>query len=122
MANGLITPVKAPPNMFKKFTSSKSYQKESTFCCRRSAYPTSFCNQIYVLLKRTFLLNSRDKTLTFSRLSTHLGIALFIGVLYYGIGEDATHMLNNFNFLFFSVMFLMLTAFNCVTTTCKFFL
>ncbi|EFA01493.1 ATP-binding cassette sub-family G member 1 [Tribolium castaneum] len=114
MESGQITPVKAPPILFKKITNGNA--KEATFC-GNSQYPTSFCNQIYVLLKRTFLLISRDRTLTYSRISTHLGIALFIGTLYHGIGEDASNVLNNFNFLFFSVMFLMLTAFNCVTTT-----
>ncbi|XP_074037508.1 ATP-binding cassette sub-family G member 1 [Leptinotarsa decemlineata] len=81
------------------------------------SYPTSFCNQLSVLLKRTALILSRDKTLTLSRFFTHTAIALFIGILYFGIGVDASNMLNNFNFLFFTVMFLMMTAFNCITTT-----
>lgn len=116
MESGQITPVKAPPILFKKFTNGNT--KDTSFCSNNQ-YPTSFCNQIYVLLKRTFLLISRDRTLTYSRIATHLGIAFFIGILYHGIGKDASNVLNNFNFLFFSVMFLMLTAFNCVTTTCK---
>lgn len=118
MESGRITPVKAPPILFSRMTNGNQLKEDPTFCWH-SQYPTSFCNQIYVLLKRTFLLNSRDRTLTYSRLTTHFGIALFIGVLYHGIGEDASNILNNFNFLFFTVMFLMLTAFNCVTTTCK---
>lgn len=85
-------------------------------CCD-SDYPTSCLNQLIVLIKRTFLILSRDPTLTYSRIATHLAIALFIGCLYYGIGVEASNMLNNFNFLFFSVMFLMMTAFNCITTT-----
>jgi ATP-binding cassette subfamily G (WHITE) protein 1 len=116
MESGRITPVKAPPILFSRMTNGNQLKEDPTFCWH-SQYPTSFCNQIYVLLKRTFLLNSRDRTLTYSRLTTHFGIALFIGVLYHGIGEDASNILNNFNFLFFTVMFLMLTAFNCVTTT-----
>ncbi|XP_019870033.1 ATP-binding cassette sub-family G member 1 [Aethina tumida] len=105
MESGRITPVNAPPIIPPKFV--KAYNQ----------YPTSFLYQLYVLLKRTFLILSRDRTLTYSRLGTHTGIALVIGILYYGIGIDASNMLNNFNFIFFSVMFLMLTAFNCVTTT-----
>lgn len=108
MESGRITPVNAPPIIPPKFV--KAYNQ----------YPTSFLYQLYVLLKRTFLILSRDRTLTYSRLGTHTGIALVIGILYYGIGIDASNMLNNFNFIFFSVMFLMLTAFNCVTTTCKY--
>lgn len=118
MQNGRITPVKAPIFSPKMFNTVQENSRK--LCCISSQYSTSYCNQILVLLKRTFLLISRDPTLTYSRLSTHTGIAIFIGILYYGIGVDASNVLNNFNFLFFSVMFLMLTAFNCVITTCKF--
>lgn len=108
--------------MFKKPTATKEQivqEKRTIQCCDRQ-YPTSFCNQLLVLLKRNFLILTRDPTLTYSRLITHTTIALFLGILYYGIGKDASNVLNNFNFMFFTVMFLMFTAFNCVTTTCKY--
>lgn len=114
MKNGLLTPVKAPPVTYPMLTMVK--ERKSTTCFD-SNYETSFIYQLFVLLKRTFLILSRDRTLTYSRISTHAAVALFIGILYYGIGEDAFNVLNNFNYMFFSVMFLMLTAFNCVTTT-----
>lgn len=119
MHSGQITPVHAPPIFVHKMTSCD--KPESTFskCCQGS-FSTSCLNQISVLLKRTFIILSRDRTLTYSRLLTHTLIAIFIGILYYGIGTDASNMLNNVNFMFFSVMFLMLTAFNCITTTCKY--
>ncbi|ERL88591.1 ATP-binding cassette sub-family G member 1 isoform X1 [Dendroctonus ponderosae] len=82
-----------------------------------NTYSTSFGHQLLVLLKRTFLVISRDKTLTYNRLLTHFCIAIFIGILYYGIGSEAGDMYDNFKFMFFSAMFLMLTSFNCVTTT-----
>ena len=37
-------------------------------------------------------------------------IALLIGTLYFGIGEDAQHALNIFRYIFFSIMFLMFTG------------
>lgn len=42
-------------------------------------YSTSYPYQISVLIRRTFLIIMRDKTLTLNRLLTHFCIALFIG-------------------------------------------
>ncbi|XP_018331821.1 ATP-binding cassette sub-family G member 1 isoform X2 [Agrilus planipennis] len=102
---------------FVKATTTKEVIVEKTKSCFRSRYPTSFPDQLLVLLKRTFKIVSRDPTLMYNRLLTHIFIALLLGTLYYGIGRDAKDIRNNSNFLFFTVMFLMLTAFNCVTTT-----
>lgn len=128
--SGLLTPVKVPSSNVFRFSWYNTATQDAasvgappppeipTSHCDNN-YSTSFFYQLYVLLKRTFLVLGRDRTLTYSRIATHVAIALFIGILYSGIGHDASNMLNNFNFMFFTVMFLMLTAFNCVTTTCK---
>lgn len=123
MQSGRITPVRAPELIFPKVKQkSKKLQhlERETRCCD-SQYPTSFCNQLFVLLKRNFLVILRDRTLTYARLLTHICIGFFIGILYYDIGGDASNILNNFNYIFFSVIFLQFTAFNSVTTTCKYF-
>lgn len=126
--SGLLTPVKVPSSNVFRFSWYNTATQDAasvgappppeipTSHCDNN-YSTSFFYQLYVLLKRTFLVLGRDRTLTYSRIATHVAIALFIGILYSGIGHDASNMLNNFNFMFFTVMFLMLTAFNCVTTT-----
>lgn len=122
MRNGVVTPVRAPPSNFsikKGFTGQTDNSKKIK--CFAKTYPTSFCNQLQVLLKRSFLMLSRDRTLTYSRILTHLFVGLFIGTLYFGIGNDAKEVLNNANYLFYTVMFLMLTSFNCVTLTCELF-
>ncbi|CAG9829456.1 unnamed protein product [Diabrotica balteata] len=85
--------------------------------CGLNSYPTSTINQFLVLTKRSFLMLSRDRTLTYFRLGTHSAIALFLGTLYFGVGLDAANINDNFSFMFFTVMFLMMTAFNCVVTT-----
>ncbi|CAH0561473.1 unnamed protein product [Brassicogethes aeneus] len=117
MSSGRITPVKAPPIFSPKLMGCEKNKPHRSKCCCYGQYPTSIVYQFYVLLKRAFLILSRDRTLTYSRLGTHTGIALILGTLYHGIGTDASNMLNNFNFMFFTVMFLMMTAFNCMTTT-----
>ncbi|KAF5292527.1 hypothetical protein FQR65_LT01673 [Abscondita terminalis] len=113
MSSGMITPVKAPNVVF----SSTKFSEQSKSCCHSKLYPTSFLNQLVVLIKRSFLILKRDRTLTYSRIFTHFSVALFIGILYFGIGVDAKDLRDNANFLFFSVMFLMLTSFNCITLT-----
>lgn len=119
MNRGQITPVHAPPILSSRTMNCDKADSPFWKYCTGS-YSTSYLNQIGVLLKRTFIILRRDRTLTYSRILTHTVIAIFIGILYYGIGTDASNMLNNFNYMFFSVMFLMLTAFNCIITTCKY--
>lgn len=119
MQSGIITPVRAPSMVPPKFNKQTTSCESEIRCCDRQ-YPTSFCNQLYVLLKRNFLVILRDRTLTYSRLVSHICIGIFIGILYYDIGRDASNILNNFNYLYFSIMFLQFTAFNSVTTTCKY--
>lgn len=49
------------------------------------------------------------------RLAIHLVVATLIGTLYVGIGNDASNVFNNFRYIFFSIMFLMFTAFSSTT-------
>lgn len=47
----------------------------------------------------------------------HFMIALIVGAIYFGIGQDATYVIDNFNLLFFSLMFLMFSAFSATLIT-----
>ncbi|XP_076674576.1 ATP-binding cassette sub-family G member 4 isoform X1 [Andrena cerasifolii] len=82
-----------------------------------SKYAANFWKQMGVLLKRNAIRLSRDKVLTFIRLSMHFIIALLVGTLYFKIGQDAVYVLDNFNLLFFNIMFLMFSAFSAMVTT-----
>lgn len=115
MSSGLITPVKAPNIKFELLSEDKSKKKNG----KEKIYDTNFFTQLYVLFKRTCLILSRDPTLTYSRIITHIAIALFIGILYFDIGKDASNALNNCNYILFSNLFLMYTAFSSVITTCE---
>ncbi|KAL1505777.1 hypothetical protein ABEB36_005261 [Hypothenemus hampei] len=112
----IVQEPRTPSSISKSIKEVKSYMKRQTRFCSNS-YSISIPSQVAILVKRTILIISRDKTLTLNRLLTHFLIALFIGTLYFGIGTDAGDMLNNIKFMFFSIMFLMLTSFNCITTT-----
>lgn len=141
-ASGLITPVKAPmlpqnnnipltpliEGQAGDFTSLPKKRKKShhvisidtSKCCRLSeTYATTFGRQLGLLLLRTFLIQARDRTLTAMRFLIHFIVAIFIGILYIGIGNDGWNVFNNFRYIFFSIMFLMFTAFSSNILSCK---
>ncbi|XP_077285385.1 ATP-binding cassette subfamily G member 4-like [Arctopsyche grandis] len=122
MSNGLITPVNAPnipitpfspvtliaPNQSKEEKSPKTkYSFKS-----RHLYPTRFFSQVSILILRNIRMLTRDRVLTYMRFFIHMSIAILMGILYFQIGMEAQYMRDNFNFIFFSIMFLMFTAFN----------
>lgn len=80
-------------------------------------YATGFWKQFYVLLKRNAIQLFRDRVLTLTRLTMHLLIALIVGTIYFKVGQDATYILDNFNLLFFNLMFLMFSAFSATLTS-----
>lgn len=89
---------------------------------RNGKFATSFVCQWYLLTLRVMRCYSRDRSLTLMRPVTHITIALMIGTLYYGIGNDASMMFNNFRYVFLTQMFLMYTAFCSMAILCKFYL
>lgn len=97
----------------------KSIINPARWCKRDERYSTSFLRQFCLLVMRTFLILKRDKSLTTMRLLIHASVAPFIGILYFKIGNDASNVFNNFNYIFFSIMFLMFTAFSSMTMACK---
>lgn len=88
-------------------------------CRHGDTYATSFWRQLSLLILRTFLNMWRDKSLTAMRLFIHCSIALLIGTLYVGIGNDASNVFNIFRYIFFSIMFTMFTAFSSMQLVCK---
>lgn len=79
-----------------------------------------FTHQLKQLLIRNILITTRDKTLTLMRLMIHLVLAIFIGIMYKGIGDDASNIFNIYKLLFFNIFLLMFTAFLSLQTTCEF--
>lgn len=77
----------------------------------------SIRNEIFSLVMRNWLNNTRDKTMTLMRLMIHIGVSVCIGVLYQGIGQEGSHILNIYKFLFFNIFILMFTAFSSLQTT-----
>lgn len=53
------------------------------------------------------------------RFIIHCTMAPLIGLLYFGIGDEAEHVRDNLNYVFYSIMFLMFTAFSAMSVACK---
>lgn len=66
--------------------------------------------QFWILLKRTFVTIIRDQTLTQMRLVSHIVVGAIIGMIYYGIGNDASKIMSNAGCIFFTTLFTMFTA------------
>ncbi|EFN78564.1 ATP-binding cassette sub-family G member 4 [Harpegnathos saltator] len=77
---------------------------------QKVGFPTNGWVQFWILLKRTFLSQIRDMTLTRVRLISHIIVGLLIGAIYYDIGNEASEVTSNAGCVFFTVMFLMFTA------------
>jgi ATP-binding cassette, subfamily G (WHITE), member 1 len=84
-----------------------------------NGFPTSSWTQFWILLKRTFLTIVRDQTLTHMRLVSHVVVGAIIGMIYYGIGNDASKIMSNTGCLFFTTLFTMFTAMMPTILTCK---
>lgn len=83
-------------------------------------YSTPFFFQFYYLLKRNFLTNSRDKTLSLMRLLINIGVGLCFGTIYFGIGQEASHMLDIQKFVVYSIYHPMFLGVNSQLTTREF--
>ncbi|XP_071440471.1 ATP-binding cassette sub-family G member 4-like [Hetaerina americana] len=101
----------APPSLpVINCTTSLLDSDESINLPHRDGFPTSGFRQFYILLKRTFLSIMRDQTLTRLRLVSHVVVGTLIGLIYQGIGNEASKVFSNSGCIFFCVLFLMFTA------------
>lgn len=102
-----------------KFSSKLSMFDPKSYCNDADLYSTSFLRQFYYLLVRSFLLILRNPSVCLMRVLIHFSVAIFIGILYQGVGNSAKNQMNNFKYIFYTAMFLMFTAFSSLQTSCK---
>ncbi|KZC09024.1 ATP-binding cassette sub-family G member 4 [Dufourea novaeangliae] len=103
-----INAVQTVPNDIAKVSPQQETNAESIE--QRVGFPTNSFTQFWILLKRIFLSQIRDMTLTRVRLISHIIVGFLIGAIYYDIGNEASQVMSNAGCVFFTVMFLMFTA------------
>ncbi|CAG0892106.1 unnamed protein product [Darwinula stevensoni] len=73
-------------------------------------YPVSFATQVKYLYMRCLKTTSRDLWLLHVRVATHVMVGLFMGIFFYGKGDDASSMYQNVSSLFFTILFVFFAA------------
>jgi len=114
--NGISTQYSLPFDSIDEQEDLQLIAPEST---ASGNYSTTFGDQLYHLVIRNFLINSRDKTLILMRLSINLLVGLCFGTIYYGIGSDASHIFDIQKYLVYSIYHPMFISFNSQLTTSK---
>lgn len=71
----------------------------------------SFSSQFYDLLVRNFLISYRDKSFVYIRMFMHVAVGVLLGLIYFGIGNEATQIFNNFKLIFVALSFLVYTSY-----------
>lgn len=83
---------------------------------------TSPLNQLKVLMKRGVIKAKRDSTLTHLRIGVNILIALMLGFLFIGAGNEGSRVGDNYNLLFACLMHHMMTTMMLTVLTCKSFI
>jgi ATP-binding cassette, subfamily G (WHITE), member 1 len=82
-------------------------------------YSTSFLQQFYYLLIRSFLTCLRDKTMFIMRTAISFVVSLCFSIMYSGIGNDASFIFDNQKYIVFSIFHAMFFGFNSQLSACK---
>lgn len=80
---------------------------------------TNQWNQLKTLLRRGIIRGKRDTTLTHLRIGVNIAIALMLGFLFVGAGNEGSRVLDNYNLLFANLMHHMMTTMMLTVLTCK---
>jgi len=75
----------------------------------QSLQNTSTWNQLKVLMRRGYIKTKRDQTMTHMRLVVNVVVALMLGILFVGEGNEGSRVLDNYNLLFACLIHNMMT-------------
>ncbi|CAG0901335.1 unnamed protein product, partial [Darwinula stevensoni] len=73
-------------------------------------YSVSFKTQVQYLYLRCLKTTSRDLWLLYVRVAAHVMVGLFMGIFFFGKGDDASSVYHNVSSLFFTILFVVFAA------------
>jgi ABC-type multidrug transport system ATPase subunit len=109
--NGLCVEFRAEPKV-----NFELWQSES----ENSKYSSPFIYQLLLLIWRNLIFMRRDKSFMLLRLAVSFTMAVFVGALFFNIGNLASHVFDNFKYVYVSTHFMTYAAYYSLMVRCKF--
>lgn len=86
----------------------------------RSTFRSPFIYQLLLLVWRNLIFMKRDKSFMFLRLVVSFVMAISVGALFFNIGNLASHVFDNFKYVYVSTHFMTYAAYYSLMVRCKF--
>lgn len=92
--------------------------KRARICMMRDmVFNHSVASTLILMAAHFFVM--RMQTLTHTRIVVHVLLGLLVGLLYFGIGNEASKVFSNVSLLFFNHLVIIFTATMATVLTCK---
>lgn len=101
-------------NTYRQSTIENLFSKKT-----EDDFPNPYHVQVAILLKRMFLQMSRNKLMLAVQLLHHLISSVSMGLSFYGVGNNASHMVANFKFYIGVLLFFCYTYVMSPILLCK---
>lgn len=82
-------------------------------------YAATFAHQLYLLILRNFIFMKRDKSFMVLRLMVSLIMALLVSALFFNIGNLASHVFDNYKYIYVTTHFLTYASYFSLMVRCK---
>lgn len=82
-------------------------------------HAASFLSQLLLLIQRNIILMQRDMSFAALRLFVSLFVAVIVGVLFYNIGNLASHMFDNYKYAYLIPNFLTYASYFSLMVRCE---
>ncbi|XP_031640929.1 ATP-binding cassette sub-family G member 1 [Contarinia nasturtii] len=89
-----------PEKVYKLETLRQKYPIKQTSKDNSSLEAVNSFRQLQILMRRGWIKTKRDATLTHLRIAVNISVALMLGVLYIGSGNEGARVIDNFKLLF----------------------
>lgn len=107
---------------FRMETKTKFTNGHATYECQKSKYAATFKHQLYLLIQRNLIFMKRDKSFMVVRLAVSLIMALLVGILFFDIGHLASHIFDNYKYIYVTTHFLTYASYFSLMVRCEIFL